>query len=432
MDWRLAARYSPALLAGGHTSIPDDAYRCYVRLSVTTAEWTLIGHLCSYRWSTADPFPSDATLAARMGVTVRSIQGYTRSLVGKGLLHINTRLSDNGRQDTNAYDLSPFFAAVEGLARLDHTTPKEPATPSGTESSLCVEGDARGFGGGVKNPAPPIKDEIDTIEKERLDFEMPPTPANACAEDAPEDVPCSKPRAPRPPRLVGKRGEPTAPETRVSAAAPATPEGDQLAARVAAIGERLGDEAPASSMTRARALYAGSGLALPRFLAAVGEAAGRTQARQDRITRMQRGGVRANAMPYLFAVLADVLDPAPPPETRVSADRRPPRSRRRQVPTRPPTASFSPDVTPAPITEEDPTWRGVLFELAAVLTPENFNRWFARTRVLSHQGDQLRVTVPDPFDKAWLEGKLAGRVTAALARTEEPAARVEYVVEGAA
>jgi len=156
VDWRLAARYSPALLAGGHTSIPDDAYRCYVRLSVTTAEWTLIGHLCSYRWSTADPFPSDATLAARMGVTVRSIQGYTRSLVGKGLLHINTRLSDNGRQDTNAYDLSPFFAAVEGLARLDHTTPKEPATPSGTESSLCVEGDARGFGGGVKNPAPPI------------------------------------------------------------------------------------------------------------------------------------------------------------------------------------------------------------------------------------------------------------------------------------
>ncbi len=185
-------------------------------------------------------------------------------------------------------------------------------------------------------------------------------------------------------------------------------------------------------MTRARGLYEGSGLALPRFHALLDEAATRTQARQDRITRMRRQGDRPNAMPYLFAVLADLLDPAPSPHPRVSAERHAPRSHRRSIPPRAPTASFSAGALPAPITEEDPTWRGVLSELAVVLTPENFNRWFARTRALSHEGGRLRVAVPDPFDKAWLEGKLAGRVTAALARTDTPAARVEYVVEGAA
>ncbi len=73
VDYSLDRRYSTALLAPGYTVIPNDALCYYGRLGVTSAEWTLICHLCSYRWSDADPFPSDATLAARMGLVLRKL-----------------------------------------------------------------------------------------------------------------------------------------------------------------------------------------------------------------------------------------------------------------------------------------------------------------------------------------------------------------------
>ncbi len=433
VDWRLAARYSPALLAGGHTSIPDDAYRCYARLGVTTAEWTLIGHICSYRWSTADPFPSDGALAARMGVSIRSIQSYTSSLVRKGLLHIITRHSPNGRQDTNAYDLSPFFAAVEGLARRD----REPAMSSGTGLSLCVDGDADTCGGRVKDSSPSIKDEEDTIEKERFDS-RPPSPISCVKPITTSTAPHPAPLAPHSARLVRKEGQPLAPAPAapVPTTKPAAPEAEALAARVRAIGQALGDEAPASSVTHARALYDGTGEPFPCFLALLDEAARRTQARQDRITRLQRIGDRPNAMPYLFAVLTDLLDSAPPRTRTVESRRRRPGQRRQQEEYRTPTNAFDPTITLAPITESNPTWRAVLGELAGVLTVENFNRWFAPTRALDDMPDQdadlLHIAVPEPFHKTWLEHKLAAKVTTALARAGYPRMQVCYVVQTSA
>jgi len=463
IDRRLVVRYGAGLLTGGYTALPTYAWLYYARLGVSEAEMVCIAQLCTYWWTERAPHPGEAALAARMGKTVRTIQGYLRSLEAKGFLHIEIRLSNHGQQRTNSYDLRPFFAAVEGLARLDGLLDNAAApelSPLNRESVACAEqgplcagarnsgtdnrptsdGTSTGEGGegsrprGAKNLSP----QVNPIEEDLFDLDsIPPTPTNASpsATSATTTPPRPATHAPRLPELVGREGParaPRSPETGVSAPAPAVPDDDALAAHVAAIGQALGDEAPASSATRARTLYEAAGLVLPRFLAALDEAAGRTQARQARITRMRREGDCPNAMPYLFAVLADLLDPAPSPHTRASAARHAPRSHRRSIPPRAPTASFSAGALPAPITEEDPTWRGVLSELAVVLTPENFNRWFARTRALSHEGGRLRVAVPDPFDKAWLEGKLAGRVTAALARTDAPAACIEYVVEGAA
>jgi len=463
IDRRLVVRYGVALLTGGYTALPTYAWVYYARLGVSEAEMVLIAQLCTYWWTERAPHPGEAALAARMGKTIRTIQGYLRSLEAKGLLHIETRLSNHGQQRTNSYDLRPFFAAVEGLARLDGLLDNAAApelSPLDRESVACAEqgplcagarnsgtdnrptsdGTSTGEGGEESRPrgAKNLSPQVNPIKEDLFDLDsIPPTPTNASpsATSATTTPPRPAAHAPRLPELVGREASaraPRSPETGVSAPAPAVPDDDALAAHVAAIGQALGDEAPASSATRARTLYEAAGLVLPRFLAALDEAAGRTQARQDRITRMRRQGDRPNAMPYLFAVLADLLNPAPSPHTRASAARHAPRSRRRSIPPRAPTASFSAGALPAPITEEDPTWRGVLSELAVVLTPENFNRWFARTRALSHEGGRLRVAVPDPFDKAWLEAKLAGRVTAALARTDAPAARVEYVVEGAA
>jgi len=81
-----------------------------------------------------------------------------------------------------------------------------------------------------------------------------------------------------------------------------------------------------------------------------------------------------------------------------------------------------------PITETHPVWRAVLEDVRLTLTVENFNLWFTTTQVVAQDGDVLRVMVPTPFAKDWLEHKLQGQITGALARHGYAHMRVEYVV----
>jgi len=166
------------------------------------------------------------------------------------------------------------------------------------------------------------------------------------------------------------------------------------------------------------------------------------------IVKRQRDGLAPNGMPYLFAVLTDLLHPASP---RV-ADARPDTDRRRSGPSGrrrrrrddgrgEPVGSYaawsdSPDRLP--IVEEHPVWCAALDELAQVMTSENFNAWLATTRALDQEGEVLRVAVPAPFNRDWLACKLVGKVMAALQKIDYDAlgtgrvGRVEYVVDPAA
>jgi len=57
------------------------------------------------------------------------------------------------------------------------------------------------------------------------------------------------------------------------------------------------------------------------------------------------------------------------------------------------------------------------------------------TRVVSEEEELLRMAVPAPFNKAWLDTNLAGKVTSALRTVNDDAPcaerveRVEYVIE---
>jgi len=465
IDRRLVQRYGVALLTGGYTAIPTYAWVYYARLGVSEAEMVCLAQLCTYWWSTRDPYPGEAALAARMGKTVRTIQGYLRSLEGKGLLHIQTRLSTHGRQSTNAYDLRPFFAAVEGLARLDGLLSDD--TPTGTarpnvspcdaqcppaprdtaaraqapgaphttsrqdaeRKSLCADSESGGpdnrppgdgtqtagegegsRGGGVKNSSP----QVNPIEIENFDLDsIPPTPVN---------------------RHVG----PTANND---------PNDQALVQEIAALSAELGDNAPASSVTRAHNLRCDAGVSSERFLRLLDEAAARTRDRQASILKRRHDGATPNGMPYLFAVLQDLLHPASA-RTRmagVGPDRhrgeRPGRRRRRADGDGASVSSYtawSDSPVLLPIVEEHPVWRAVLDELAQVMTSENFNAWLASTRALGQDGEVLRVAVPAAFNKTWLEQKLRGKVAGALhtinaaALRTERVAHVEYVVDPAA
>jgi len=456
IDRRLVVRYGVALLTGGYTALPTYAWVYYARLGVSEAEMVLIAQLCTYWWTERAPHPGEAALAARMGKTVRTIQGYLRSLEGKGLLHIQTRLSTNGRQSTNAYDLRPFFTAVEGLARLDGLLPADdatPATPTTPDTDACNDGpcddtnraqrDAEweplcaeteknrpentGTGdasasprrdegsrvGGVKNPSP----QVNPIEIENFDLDsMPPTPTKATLTTKSTDV-----------------------------LAHTDDDGDDQALPdvIAVLSAELGDDAPRSSLGRARNLCRDAGVSPTRFLRLLDEAAARTRKRQASIVKRRRDGTTPNGMPYLFAVLTDLLHPAPPRTVDVGPDCRRPgpsgRRRRRRADGRGEPArsyaAWSDSPAPLPIVEEHPVWRAALDALAQVMTPENFNAWLASTRALGQEGEVLRVAVPAPFNKVWLDTKLAGCVARALQKIDYDAlgagrvGHVEYVVE---
>jgi len=460
IDRRLVQRYGAWLLTGGYTALPTYAWVYYARLGVSEAEMVCLAQLCTYWWSARDPYPGEAALATRMGKTVRTIQGYLRSLEGKGLLHIQTRLSTNGRQSTNAYDLRPFFAAVEGLARRDGLLPADaaaPATPATSDTDAyndgpcdhnnATQGDAeqellcadakisrtvnpstddgaddpqRGEGsraGGVKNPSP----QVNPIEIDNFDFDsIPPTPANAAQTTTGNDA---------------------------QLPASADPDDQALVAQIAALSAALGDDAPRSSLGRARNLHRDASVSPARFLRLLDEAAARTRDRQASIVKRQRDGRAVNGMPYLFAVLTDLLHPAPPrvadgiPDARRRADSPDRRRRRRDGGRGEPINSYvawSDSPARLPITEEHPVWRAVLDELTQVLTPENFNAWVASTRALDQEGELLRVAVPAAFNKTWLEQKLHGKVVGALQKIDYGSlgtgrvGRVAYVVEMAA
>ena len=462
IDRRLVHRYGAWLLVGGYTAIPTYAWVYYARLGVTEAEMVCLAQLCTYWWSARDPYPGEAALAARMGKTVRTIQGYLRSLEGKGLLHIQTRLSNNGRQSTNAYDLRPFFAAVEGLARLDGLLPAAdaaPTTPATPANDACNDGpcdhhnraqrdaereslcaDVKSFrtenpstdddaddpqrdegsrAGGVKDSSP----QVNPVEIKIFDYDsIPPTPTKTT--QTPTDAEARLPARP-------------------------DPDDQALAAMIADLSAALGDDAPRSSLGRARNLCRDAGVSPARFLRLLDEAAARTRDRQASIVKRRRADVRAvNAMPYLFAVLQDLLHSAPPRTADVGLDTDRRRSgpsgrrrRRRDNGCGEPVSSYAAwSDSPArlPIVEEHPVWRAVLAELAQVMTAENVNAWLATTRALDQDGEVLRVAVPAAFNKIWLEQKLHGKVMGALHRIDYDALRVArvgriaYVVAAAA
>ena len=221
-----------------------------------------------------------------------------------------------------------------------------------------------------------------------------------------------------------------------------------LASEIATLSAELGDDTPRSSLGRARNLYRDADVSSARFLRLLDEAAARTRDRQVSIVKRRRDGQAPNGMPYLFAVLTDLLHPVPTrthmadggPDRR--RDERSGRRRRRRDGGRgEPVGSYaawSDSPPPVPITEEHPVWRAALAELAQVMTSENFNAWLATTRALDQDGDLLRVGVPTAFTKTWLEQKLHGKVAGALRTVDDEALgggrveRVEYVVEATA
>ena len=194
---------------------------------------------------------------------------------------------------------------------------------------------------------------------------------------------------------------------------------------VAALGEEFGDDAPHASRTRVANLQRDADLNDYTLTRLIAEASAITRSQARAITKRGRDG-EAIAMPYFLRTLESLLRPAQGPQSRAS-----PRTRARTGTGASPPERDPSELRPRAIDETDPVWRAALEELRLVLTPENYNAWLAGTRLIARTDDLLRIGVPEPFHRDWLEHKLNGRIASTLARLGYDTIRVEYVVQGA-
>lgn len=213
------------------------------------------------------------------------------------------------------------------------------------------------------------------------------------------------------------------------------------------IGREFGDEATTrASVSRAYNLMREAEISTPDFVQLLYEAKALTRVHQAGIvkTRSDSGRLpRKNLMPYFFATLESLLHP----------DRhlpRPPQGRRpRRLQSRTqqlrrdnlqaaralqsglaavPEVSSVSDMTSNQPVDEHPIWRRVLDELSLVLTPENFNTWLKHTWVVGNDGHVLRIAVPKPFHKDWLDNKLRGRIESTVRRLGYDDIQIEFEV----
>lgn len=80
------------------------------------------------------------------------------------------------------------------------------------------------------------------------------------------------------------------------------------------------------------------------------------------------------------------------------------------------------------LTVQNDHWEAIKQQLHHQLSPEAFQNWIARTRLLSNDGEALRVLVPDDVTRLWLEREYAPRIEAAIDRLNLPVAEVHYEV----
>jgi len=271
-----------------------------------------------------------------------------------------------------------------------------------------------------------------TVEQQTVFDSMPPTPTST--SDSPATVArrkrgarMSRPLAEKEAKdtLPGEQGEETdAPHGNAAYLA--------LVEAITRLAGQLGDEAPRSSVTRAYNMLHGADISADDFLRLMMEARDLTLQHQTAITRLQVANgarPRKNMTPYFFATLASLLDPGQQPTPRGATGLRPRTGSRSRVATmqnRGGSAALEREELPA-VTEPHPVWRAVMEDLRETMTVDNYLSWFVPTRVLSQDGDLLRVEVKDSFAQRWIGERLRWQVEQTLVSVGSPQLRVEFV-----
>ena len=98
--------------------MPTSFLRHYAHLKpnrLTTGEALFVLHLMEFKWDADAPFPGYATLAQRMGISVKMARRHAQTLEAKKYLKRRIRVGK-----TNRFDLSPLFDALLHATQAEH------------------------------------------------------------------------------------------------------------------------------------------------------------------------------------------------------------------------------------------------------------------------------------------------------------------------
>jgi len=411
IERRIAVRFGDAVLAAGHTAIPNLVLHYYAALDIGEGELVCTLQIWSYWWTARDPYPSIASIAARMGKSPRQIKTYIKGLQDKGMLRVVERFdAASGGQMTSEYDFSPLIEAVVGRARLDgvveggdedgvrrraRATPAAKGVAGGGEEFLTPphEGiftppDTENFTPPVRRISPESDEEQTDTDKKDIDLEVDHTHRSADIE----------------PYDISLRGA--------------------LIGPLARLGAEIGDDAPAATLTRVYVLFKEAAVTPEDALLLLEQATAVVRERRGRITKRSRGG-QVNAMPYMLSTLESLL-----------AARASPTSTEAPLNYWPGGGSAGlageDDRTGATwrMTETHPAWRAVLEALHTDMTPENFAAWFGPTSVVGQEGAEMWVRVPSVFHKRWLQERLRGAIERALRVSGHAHLTITFILDG--
>ncbi len=118
-------RWSPALKEDGHVQISAyflNHYHALHPYPLTYGEAMFVIHLMQFKWGPDAPFPSYATLAQRMGTSIKTARRFAASLEQKTYLAREARTGT-----TNLFHLSPLMHALVALKNSPTKTKRRPA-----------------------------------------------------------------------------------------------------------------------------------------------------------------------------------------------------------------------------------------------------------------------------------------------------------------
>ncbi len=368
--YRLSVRFGQEILAKGHTAIPNLVLNYYVKLGISGSELLFTIHVWQHWWSDRDPYPSLRTIATRMGISVRQAKRYVESLEAKGYLRVVERFLSDGSQTTNEFDYSPLIRAVVSAARADGTLTETP-TPSITRR--------------LRNRSLPS--DVDVTGEDVA----PVTPDSDTGVIPPSSIHDTYPLTPVSPEEDSFHGDEREQDKEENY--PPTSPQCQL--------EDLLNDIEATSGTYPTTHQRRELEHLFRKLLAIG---------YDAATAVER---------IAIAIAERVAAGAPPFDIL---------SLRRALEDQEPSAvGCSSTMTPL-LLDLDHLWATVLAELESRITPSNFRRWLARSRLVCYTTGLAEVTAPDQMSADQLAAHFDPLIRRALQQRTGTPVTIRYSV----
>jgi hypothetical protein len=120
-DRSFLARYGATILRGGIAAIPTALFRYQGELELSAPQVWFICSILAHKWDSDLPHPSLSKLAEQTGISRQQLQNHQKQLVASGWLEVIGRQNALGGQDTNYYDFSSLFGALEALLQRDQS-----------------------------------------------------------------------------------------------------------------------------------------------------------------------------------------------------------------------------------------------------------------------------------------------------------------------